>query len=63
MAIELTKKEIEVLDRADNELACSGKTKEKCPRCGNEIIVEEFGKSYTVKCKTSNCIFLDYRGI
>lgn len=63
MAIDLTKKEIEILDKADNDLAEFGKTNEKCPRCGNEIIVEESGKSYTVKCKTSDCIFLDYRGI
>lgn len=63
MAIELTKKEIEILDRADNELAHYGKTNERCPRCGNEITVEEIGKSYTVRCKTPNCIFIDYRGI
>lgn len=63
MAIDLTKKEIEILDKADNDLAEFGKTNEKCPRCGNEIIVEESGKSYTVKCKTPDCIFLDYRGI
>ena len=63
MAIDLTKKEIEILDKADNDLAEFGKTNGKCPRCGNEIIVEESGKSYTVKCKTPDCIFLDYRGI
>lgn len=63
MAIDLTPKEIEILDKADNELAENGVTKEKCPRCGNEIIVEETGNSYTVKCKTQNCIFMDYRGI
>ncbi len=63
MAVDLTKKEIEILDKADNDLAEFAETKEKCPRCGNEIVVEELGKSYTVKCKTPNCIFLDYRGI
>lgn len=63
MAIELTKNEIDILDRADNELADFGKTREKCPRCGNEIVVEEVGNSYSVKCKTPNCISMDYRGI
>lgn len=63
MPIDLTKKEIEILDKADDDLAEFGKTNEKCPRCGNGIIVEDLGRSYTVKCKTDNCIYLDYRGI
>lgn len=63
MDIDLTKKEIELLDKADNDIANFGKTDIKCPRCGNEIIIEESGNSYTVKCKTSNCISMDYRGI
>ena len=63
MAIELTKTEIELLDNADDDLAEYGKTEKKCPRCGNDITVEESGKSYTVKCKSPNCISMDYRGI
>ena len=63
MAIEMTKQEIEILNKADDELAKLGKTEEKCPRCGNEIVIEEVGKSYSVKCKTPNCIHLDFRGI
>ena len=63
MDFDLSEKEIELLDRADNEIAKFGKTNIRCSRCGNEIIVEEKGNSYTIKCKTSNCISLDYRGI
>jgi formamidopyrimidine-DNA glycosylase len=63
MAIELKKHEIELLDKADDELSLYGKTNLKCPRCKNEIIIEDAGTSYTVRCKTDNCISLDYRGI
>lgn len=63
MDIKLSKKEIEILDKADNDLFISGKTAEKCPRCGNAIVVEEYGNSYIVKCKTENCIAMSYRGI
>ena len=34
-----------------------------CPRCGNEIIFTEIGNSYTIKCKTSDCIRYSVRGI
>lgn len=63
MAINLTNEEIKCLDNADNDIAIFGKTDIKCPRCGNNIIIEEFGNSYTVRCETGNCIQMDYRGI
>ena len=63
MAIDLNAEEIKILDKADDDIALYGKTDEKCPRCRNEIIIEEIGKSYSVRCKTENCISLDYRGI
>lgn len=63
MAIKLTNEEIQILDKADNDIAMRGYTEEKCPRCNGNIIVEEAGKSYTVKCTTENCISLDFRGV
>ena len=63
MAIELTEAEIVILDKADNDLTKFGETEEKCPRFGNEIVIEKFGKSYSVKCKTHGCIYLNYRGV
>lgn len=63
MAINLSKEEIDILDKADNEIALNGNTNLKCPRCGNNIIVEIIGNSYSVRCKSNNCISLDYRGI
>lgn len=63
MTIDLTENEIELLDRADDDIAMFGKTNIKCPRCNNDIIVEDVGNSYSVRCKTDNCLSLDYRGI
>ena len=35
----------------------------KCPRCGSDIVVEEIGNSYTIRCNSKGCISLDFRGI
>ena len=40
-----------------------GKGMKKCPRCGNEIIIEDKGLGYDVKCKTNDCIKAEFRGI
>ncbi|MCC8073230.1 MAG: hypothetical protein LIO62_03800 [Clostridiales bacterium] len=63
MNIEMTKEEIGLLDEADIEIGKYGKTDKKCPRCGNDIILEEGRSSYTIRCKTDNCISLIFRGI
>ena len=34
-----------------------------CPRCGNEIILMQYGNSYEMKCKTKGCIAASVRGI
>ncbi|MCC8073060.1 MAG: hypothetical protein LIO62_02915 [Clostridiales bacterium] len=62
MVIEMTKEEIDLLDSADDEIAKYGKTDKKCPRCGNDIILEEGRSWYSIRCKTDNCISLDFRG-
>lgn len=58
MDIEMTQEEIDVLDAADNDIGMYGKTERRCPRCGNEIIIEEWesGSGYTIRCKTDGCI-------
>jgi predicted RNA-binding Zn-ribbon protein involved in translation (DUF1610 family) len=61
--MKITMKEAELLDAADNDFFQHGKTDEKCPRCGKEIVREQKGNSYTIKCVDDNCIRLDYRGI
>ena len=63
MIANVTLEEHKFLVEADNEIAMLGKTEKRCPRCGNEIIIEEEGNSYSVKCKTPNCIHADFRGI
>jgi hypothetical protein len=61
--MQLSQCELDILLKADDELCKNGYTKQKCPRCGNEIICEEKGNSYTIRCKTQNCIKTDFRGI
>ena len=34
-----------------------------CPRCGKEIIFEEHGNSYEIRCSTKGCIKMTFRGI
>ena len=38
-------------------------TNKKCPICGNDIIYVPAGTSYSLECKTKDCIHFDYRGI
>ncbi len=47
----------------ETEIFEKGKTTKRCPRCGNEIILEIVGTACTVKCKTHNCIEASFRGI
>lgn len=63
MDIKTTIEEHKFLVSADNDFSEYGKTERHCPRCGNEIEVIENGSSYTVKCKTKDCIRADFRGI
>lgn len=63
MGTKTTISEHELLLAAENDIVQYGKTEIKCPRCGNEIIIEDKGSSYSVRCKTKNCISDDYRGI
>ncbi len=63
MDIDVTMDEHRFLLEAEDEIFEFGKTEKKCPRCGNEIIIEEIGNSYSIKCKTKNCIRADFRGI
>lgn len=63
MAIKTTISEHKYLVQAENEIAKTGKPNKKCPRCGNEIIIEKNGSAYAVKCKTPDCIKAEFRGI
>ena len=58
----LTEKEIEILDRADNEYGESRKISEKCPRCGGRIVFEGEENSHEIKCE-NNCIKMTFRGL
>jgi len=59
----MTIEEIDIIGDAATDYGDKGKTDKKCPRCGNDIILERFGSSYEVKCKTPDCICGTFRGI
>lgn len=63
MATNTTLSEHKFLVSAEDDIVKYGKTEKKCPRCGNSIFIEDKGMSYSVKCKTKNCIKADFRGI
>ena len=63
MYAKTTIEEHNFLISAEEDFISLGKTEKRCPRCGNKIILEEEGSSYTVRCKTPNCINADFRGI
>ncbi len=63
MLVETSLFEHDLLLSADKDFAKLGETDKKCPRCGNAIICEETGSSYTIRCKTEGCIKADFRGI
>ena len=35
----------------------------RCPRCGNELLVERRGNSIAVECRTKGCICGGIRGV
>ena len=49
MATKTTINEHKFLISAENDIVQYGKTEKKCPRCGNEIIIEDKGLGYDVK--------------
>ena len=63
MATKTTLEEHRFLVSAEDDIVKYGKTSKKCPRCGNDIHIEDAGTSYSVKCKTKDCIKADFRGI
>jgi hypothetical protein len=66
MDIELTPErlaEIENAERAAEELDRFGRTSRRCLVCSGELVVEDKGASYLVRCKSENRIITTSRGI
>lgn len=63
METKINKSELDILLKADTDLFETGSTKEKCPRCGNDIICIKNANSYSIRCKTDGCIETSFRGI
>ena len=63
MANNTSLSEHKFLVSAENDIVLFGKTTKKCPRCGNDIILQDHGASYVVRCASNNCIKAEYSGI
>lgn len=59
MVSRYTDEEREALDQK----ARTPERKVLCPRCGKELIYNERGNSYMVKCPTPDCLYDVVRGL
>jgi hypothetical protein len=55
--------EIENAHAAARDLATGGPTSRRCLVCGGELILEEHGTSYLVRCKSEDRVVATARGI
>jgi len=55
--------EIENAERAAEELDRFGQTSRRCLGCAGELVVEDVGASYLVRCKNENRVITTSRGI
>jgi hypothetical protein len=55
--------EIENAHLAARDLARDGNTDRRCLTCGGELVVEEHGTSYLVRCKQEGRVVSTARGI
>ena len=58
----MSKNDFEIIDKVAIEHFKDGKIVTKCPHCGGEMLIDEVGTSYEVKC-VNNCISDTLRGI
>ena len=61
--MQLNNEEIVAIETAAEQYFEGKPIEQKCPRCGNELIVVSKGNSYDVRCKCDNCIVGRFRGI
>lgn len=55
--------EIRNAKRAAEELARHGTTERRCLSCGGELVVEDIGNSYVVRCRKEDRIVATSRGL
>ena len=60
---EYTEEEFNLMDLAVNDFFEKGETNLWCSRCGNDFEFHQTPCSYSIKCKTDNCLKLTCRGI
>ena len=58
-----SEKELDLMDSAVNDFFEKSETGLRCPRCGNDFEFRQTPSSYSIECKTENCLKLTCRGI
>lgn len=63
MAIKMSQADFDLIDAVLDDYDKYGKTDKICPHCGTPIVKETVGTSYSVSCKTPDCLHEICRGI
>lgn len=63
MAIKMTQKDFDLVDKVLDDYAAKGKTSEVCPYCDKPLYKDTVGASYSVQCGTQGCFLETFRGI
>ena len=61
--IKYTEDELDLMELVVNDFFEKSETDAKCPRCGNDFEFHQTTSSYSIKCKTEDCLKLTCRGI
>jgi len=61
--LKYSKKELDLMDSAVNDFFEKGETELQCTRCGNDFEFRKTPSSYSIKCKTADCLKMTCRGI
>ena len=59
----VTHDEAKILFKAVFDFEKRGNTEISCPRCGKELVFENYETGYIISCEDVNCIRLTARGI
>ncbi|MFD0671909.1 hypothetical protein [Cohnella sp. GCM10027633] len=57
------KAEMDNVDRAAEDYLEYGATDRRCLRCGTKLILDDHGSGYIIKCETTDCLYVTFRGI
>lgn len=60
---KVSKEELAIINMAAEDFEKYKQTHIRCPRCGGELEMIDFGSAYRIKCRKEGCITVTFRGI